>query len=150
VPADEARVSTLAIALPYASRWFPAATFDMREMLQLHARGIAAVVAQAPAGEEGMAQERKRQAYTVTAELYLLQHSCHWFCRSATVASVRLIALHQTSYEQVLRASRPPRAPRTGSLPGCEMQRQHPPSRFAASPDLATRRVAGRGTHAHA
>ena len=107
VPADEARVSTLAIALPYASRWFPAATFDMREMLQLHARGIAAVVAQAPGGEEGMAQERKRQAYTVTAELYLLQHSCHWFCRSATVASVRLIALHQTSYEQVLEGVSP-------------------------------------------
>ena len=79
----------------------------MREMLQLHARGIAAVVAQAPGGEEGMAQERKRQAYTVTAELYLLQHSCHWFCRSATVASVRLIALHQTSYEQVLEGVSP-------------------------------------------
>jgi hypothetical protein len=31
-----------------------------------------------------------------------MQHSCHWFCRSATMASVRLVALHQTGYEQVL------------------------------------------------
>jgi len=107
VPADEARVSTLAIALPYASRWFPAATFDMREMLQLHARGIAAVVAQAPAGEEGMAQERKRQAYTVTAELYLLQHSCHWFCKSKTVASARMLARHQTPHAQLLASVSP-------------------------------------------
>ena len=76
----------------------------MRALLQAHAQGIAAVVADPGDGTE---QDRKRQAYTVTAELYLLQHSCHWFCRSRAVASVRLVALHQTDYAQVLASVSP-------------------------------------------
>ena len=56
---------------------------------------------------DGTEQDRKRQAYTLTAELYLLQHSCHWFCRSRAVASVRLVALHQTDYAQVLASVSP-------------------------------------------
>jgi hypothetical protein len=27
-------------------------------------------------------QQRKRRAFTMTAELMLMQHTCHWFCRS--------------------------------------------------------------------
>ena len=104
VPLPQARTSTLALALPYASQWLPSATFDMRALLQAHAQGIAAVVADPGDGSE---QDRKRQAYTLTAELYLLQHSCHWFCRSRAVASVRLVALHQTDYAQVLASVSP-------------------------------------------
>jgi hypothetical protein len=99
----EARVSTFPIALPYADRWLPRASFDMREALQMHARGIAAAVG----GGDGTEAGRKRMAFTMTAELYLMQHTCHWFCRSATVASVRLMARHKTSYEQVLASVSP-------------------------------------------
>jgi hypothetical protein len=38
----------------------------------------------------------------LTAEIMLLQHTCHWFCRSKAVASGRLLARHKTQYEQVL------------------------------------------------
>ena len=103
VPAEQARVSTLPLALPYFDRIVPSATFDMRALLQLHAQGI-----QAACGEEHMtAQERKDRAFTMTAELMLMQHTCHWFCKSRAVASMRLIARHKTSYEQVLAAVSP-------------------------------------------
>ena len=36
----QARVSTLALALPFADQWLPRATFDMRQALQVHAQGI--------------------------------------------------------------------------------------------------------------
>ena len=98
VPAERARVSTLPLALPYFDRMVPAATFDMRAALQLHAKAI-----RAACGHEGMgAEQRKDQAYMMTAELMLMQHTCHWFCKSRTVASVRLMARHKTAYEQVL------------------------------------------------
>jgi len=102
VDAAQARVSTFPLALPYAQRWLPG-TFDARAALQVHARGIAAAVDAGGCPEE----ERKCLAYTMTAELYLMQHTCHWFCRSATVASARLVARHRTSYEQVLAAVSP-------------------------------------------
>ena len=47
------------------------------------------------------------RARTVLAELYLMQHTCHWFCRSRTVASMRLLARHKTAYEQVLQSVAP-------------------------------------------
>lgn len=107
IDAADARVSTFALALPYADRWLPGA-FDVREAFQMHARGIAAVAAAADGGVGDEPDEvRKRRAFTMTAELYLMQHTCHWFCRSATVASVRLVARHKTSYEQVLAAVSP-------------------------------------------
>ena len=98
---DDALVSTLAVALPYAHKWFPRATFDMRQALRLHAEGVAAVVANA----EGLT--RRDKAYRLSAELLLFQHTCHWFCRSRTVASARLLARHRTAYEQVLAAVSP-------------------------------------------
>jgi hypothetical protein len=104
VPAQEARVSTLALALPYAHRWLPGKGFDMRQLLQVHAQGLAAAVTPEAPETPG---ERKRRAYTMTAEIYLMQHSCHWFCRSAAVASVRLLAQHRTSYDQVVNAVSP-------------------------------------------
>lgn len=101
-----ARVSTLPLALPYASQWWPSASFDMRAALQIHARSIAALAQEAAytvaAHTPTLGQEHKELAYTMTAELYLMQHSCHWFCRSRAVATARMVLLHQTAYEQVL------------------------------------------------
>lgn len=98
---DDALVSTLPLALPYAHKLFPRATFDMRRALQLHADGIAAVV------DNASGRSRRDRAYTLTAEVLLLQHTCHWYCRSRAVASARLLARHRTSYAQVLDAVSP-------------------------------------------
>ena len=98
---EQLRVSTLALALPHADRLFPGATFALRAVLQVHAEGIAAVVR----NDAGRAPRDK--AFMLSAELLLLQHTCHWFCKSRTVASARLLARHQTPYEQVLAAVSP-------------------------------------------
>ncbi len=103
VDIDQVRVSTLPLALPYIERVYPQASFDMREMVQIHARGIAAAQVFAAQDDE----ERRRRAFMLSAEIFLMQHSCHWFCKSLTVASVRLLARHQTSYEQVQAAVAP-------------------------------------------
>jgi hypothetical protein len=39
--------------------------------------------------------------------MFLMQHSCHWFCKSKAVASARLLVRHKTSYEQVLASVAP-------------------------------------------
>ena len=41
------------------------------------------------------------------AQLLLMQHTCHWFCRSKSTASVRMQVRHQTSYAQLLAAVSP-------------------------------------------
>jgi hypothetical protein len=94
VDGASARVSKLPVSTP----WPPGqgSSFDLRELMRIHARGIARAV-QAP--PETPARDR---AYTIMAEVLLMQHSCHWFCRSRRVASARLQARHRTSYEQVL------------------------------------------------
>ena len=96
--AEQTRVSTLPIALPFAARWWPRGTFDAREAFALHARGIAGVI------ENRAGLDPKAKAFTLSAELFLMQHSCHWFCRSRAVASARLMARHKTSYAQVLKS----------------------------------------------
>ena len=96
--ADSARVSTLPIAFPWADKLFPAQAFDMRQALQIHARGIDEVVRNA------RQDAPKERAFTLMAELMLMQHTCHWFCRSRNLASARLLARHQTHYHQVLAA----------------------------------------------
>jgi len=101
VDAAAARVSKLPLAIPYAHRLFPAATFDLRQALAIHARGIAEVMR----NESG--RTPKAKAFTMSAELFLMQHTCHWFCKSKTVASARMLARHQTSYEQLLEAVSP-------------------------------------------
>jgi hypothetical protein len=98
---ERLRVSRWPVGIPMATRFFPQASFDFRELVQLHARGLAHVLR----NEEGLS--RKDRAYRATAELLLFQHSCHWFCRSRAVASARLLALHRTSYEQVLASVSP-------------------------------------------
>lgn len=103
VPAELARITTLPLALPYADRLFPSATLDVRALMSLHAQAIAAVRVAESLDEA----ERKRRAFTMTAELMLMQHSCHWFCKSRTIASMRLLARHKTAYEQVLQSVAP-------------------------------------------
>ncbi|MDZ4361403.1 MAG: hypothetical protein U1B84_34175, partial [Variovorax sp.] len=49
----------------------------------------------------------KSKAFTMSAELFLMQHTCHWFCKSKAVASARMLTRHQTSYEQLLEAVSP-------------------------------------------
>ncbi len=96
------RVSRPPLALlPWASRLFPGASFDARAAFAAHAQGIAAVAANA-------AQRSPRdKAFTMTAELLLMQHTCHWYCRSHRIASARLLLRHQTAYAQVLAAVSP-------------------------------------------
>lgn len=98
---DRTQVSTLPLALPYATKLLPRAAFDLRHLLAIHARGIAAVAANAA----GRAPRDK--AFMLTAEMLLMQHSCHWFCRSKTVASARMLARHQTHYAQLIESVSP-------------------------------------------
>ena len=49
--------------------------------------------------------DRRAQAFMLSAEMLLFQHSCHMYCRSLGVASARLLARHQTSHLQALNAS---------------------------------------------
>jgi hypothetical protein len=87
--------------VPFARQLAPASTFDAREVFAIHARGIAA------AAEEQAGADARERAFTMSAELFLMQHSCHWFCKSRAVASARMLARHKTSYEQALAAVAP-------------------------------------------
>ena len=97
----QTRVSTLPVALPFADRLFPAATFDVRKAFAIHAKGFT------QAAQNAMGRSPRDKAFTMSAELYLMQHTCHWFCKSKTVASARLMARHKTTYEQVLASVAP-------------------------------------------
>jgi len=112
LPEADTRVSKLPIAIPYAHKLFPAGTFDLREALNIHARGIAGVM------KNGSNRPAKSKAFTMSAELFLMQHTCHWFCKSKTVASARMLARHQTSYEQLLDAVSPETRRAYGTLTG--------------------------------
>ena len=70
-------------------------SFDLRALLALHARAVAQAVA-----DTGRAPSAR--AHRLLAELMLLQHSCHWFCKSRNVASARLLLRHRTPYATVL------------------------------------------------
>ena len=92
--ADDALISTLPMAFPWAHKLFPAAAFDARHAVRVHAQGIAQAVS--------LQADVKKRAFALMAEMMLMQHTCHWFCRSKTVASARLLARHKTRYAQVL------------------------------------------------
>ena len=89
------------IALPYIDQLSPKATFDMRRLLEVHAQGIERTVR----NTQGLAP--KARSFRMMGEMFLMQHSCHWFCRSKTIASARMVAQHQTRYEQALDAVSP-------------------------------------------
>lgn len=90
--------------LPHARRWLPtwlAPGLDGRVLMQLHNDAIARTVRN---DDRQVPRDRARR---LLAELYLMQHSCHWFCRSHALASARLLTRHQTAYPQVLQAVSP-------------------------------------------
>ena len=109
----EARVSKLPLAIPYADKLFPGTTFDLRKALAIHAQGIT------QAARNGANRSPKAKAFTVSAELFLLQHTCHWFCKSKTVASARMLGRQKTSYEQVVNAVAPETRKAYCALAGC-------------------------------
>jgi hypothetical protein len=101
VDAVQSRISRIPVAIPYAQRLFPRASFDLRQALALHAAGIRAAM------RNEDRQSAKAKAFRMSAELFLMQHTCHWYCKSKTVASARLLARHQTSHQQVVDAVGP-------------------------------------------
>lgn len=100
---DEAqtRVSKLSVALPFADRLFPKATFDARAAFFIHARGLA------DAASNDLNRSPRDKAFTLSAELLLMQHTCHWFCRSLATASARTLMRHQTPYAQLVASVAP-------------------------------------------
>ena len=80
---------------------FPAATFDVRKAFAIHAQGIA------DAAANRLEQTPKAKAFMMSAELFLMQHTCHWFCKSKIVASTQMMARHQTSYQLALESVAP-------------------------------------------
>ena len=101
LPQQQTRVSRLAIGVPFAIQLLPAASFDMRALLSVHARGIA----RATRNEDAL--DARERAFVMTAELLLMQHSCHWFCKSRTVASARVLARHRTPHAQLVQSVSP-------------------------------------------
>lgn len=95
------RVSKLALAIPHGDKLLPGATFDLRQALAIHAAGISRAL------ENSQNRPPKARAFVMMAELFLMQHTCHWFCKSRAVASARLLVRHQTTYEQALAAVAP-------------------------------------------
>ena len=102
---EKALVSRIPQAVPRATLLFPQATFDLRKALALHADGLARLVATEAGPPHGPSQ--RDRAFMFTAELLLIQHTCLWFCRSQVRASARLMARHQTRYDQVVAAVSP-------------------------------------------
>lgn len=95
------RISKLPLCVPYLERFLPAATRDFRELMQIHAAGFDTVV-------RNTAQlSPQDRAYQLSAELLLMQHSCHWFCKSRNLANARLMARHQVTHEKVLESVSP-------------------------------------------
>lgn len=99
IPAPQARFSKVAMALPPMLLQLLAwAAADLRPLMRIHAEGINRVTANA----QGLSQ--RDRAFMLTAEMLLLQHTCHWFCRSRNIANGRVLMKHQTPYAQVLGA----------------------------------------------
>ena len=99
--ADNALISKLPVAIPWAHKLFPLQTFDARQVFLLHAQALDSAM------HPTQPLDPKDRAFTITAELMLMQHTCHWFCRSKGVASARLLARHKTAYPQVVAAVAP-------------------------------------------
>ncbi|MDS1140778.1 hypothetical protein RE432_10045 [Pusillimonas sp. SM2304] len=91
-----ASMGTLPFCLPYAELFLPSVTRDFRKLLHIHAAGLGHVV------DNEAGWDMKTRAYHLSAELYLFQHSCHWFCKSRSVADARLALRHQVKHQKVL------------------------------------------------
>lgn len=101
VETSQTLVSTFPLSLPQADRLFPSSTFELGKAFEIHARGFERAV------ENAEGRSPRERAFLLSAEMYLMQHTCHWFCKSRTIASARLLARHKTSHEQVLEAVSP-------------------------------------------
>jgi len=108
----QTRVSRLALALPWVDQLLPASSFDLRQALRIHAQGIER------AAQNSRQRTQKDKAFTVSAELFLMQHTCHWFCRSKMVASARMLMRHKTPYAQLLASVAPETRQAYGALVG--------------------------------
>ena len=108
----QTRVSRLALAIPWADRLLPDSTFDLRQALRIHANGIE------QAAQNSRHLTQKNKAFTLSAELFLMQRTCHWFCRSKTVASARMLMRHKTPYAQLLESVSPETRQAYGALVG--------------------------------
>lgn len=94
--AEATAMGTLPICVPYVERFMPFMARDFRAVLRIHAAGLRHVV-------DNIEQlDPKRRAFHMSAELYLFQHSCHWFCKSRAVADARLILRHQVQHQKAL------------------------------------------------
>jgi hypothetical protein len=112
VDADPARVNRLPWPLSEAAAIFPRSGFDLREALRIHAAGLAR------AAHADASVSPKARAFTLSAEMLLLQHTCHWFCKSRAVASARMMVRHQTSYALLLQSVSPETRRDFGALSG--------------------------------
>ncbi len=92
----QTQLCILAFCVPYVEKYLPSLTRDFRQLLLIHAEGIQHVVA----NEAGLSP--KERAFQLSAELYLFQNSCHWFCKSRNVANARLQVQHKVSYQKTL------------------------------------------------
>ena len=102
---EHLRVSRWPVSLPMATRLFPQHSFDLHALVALHAQGVAATLR----NDDGLSP--RDRAFRTTAELLLFQHSCHWFCRSKTVASARVLRWAARAWRS--------RAARNGSIWPC-------------------------------
>jgi hypothetical protein len=93
---DAARVSKLPLSIYFTAKLLPNQSFDLRKMLSIHAHGIEQAVT------NGAQRSAKDKAFAVLAEIFLMQHTCHWYCKSKAVASTRLVLRHQTPHAKVL------------------------------------------------
>lgn len=89
-------MGALPICIPYVERFMPSLTRDFRALCRIHAAGLRHVVD----NEQDWAV--KDRAFHLAAELYLFQHSCHWYCKSRSVADARLMLRHQVDHKKVL------------------------------------------------
>ncbi|MDR2334938.1 MAG: hypothetical protein LBE61_15825 [Burkholderiaceae bacterium] len=96
-----ARVSKWPVSLPFATQIVPSSTFDMRKALQIHAQGFERVVR----NEAG--RTPRDRAFMMTAEILLMQHTCHWYCKSRSVASARMLARNKTPHDQLVQSVSP-------------------------------------------
>ena len=99
--AASTQLSNWPLCVPYADKIAPQSMFDMRKAFSIHAHGLTRAI------DNAAQRSPKDKAFIITAELLLMQHSCHWFCKSKTVASARMLARHQTTYPQLLAAVSP-------------------------------------------
>lgn len=104
LPPNDNRISRLPMVLSAISRFIPGATFPLSDAMALHARGVAELASLSDDDEVSSADAipPKSRAHQLLAELLLMQHTCHWYCRGLGTASARLVQRHQTDHQKVL------------------------------------------------